>query len=196
MNFSTIKDSMKEILGLLKSLQNCDGNPLFVDGSVQLWNDQVKRMKPPYEGLAFETPACFLEMSPFYNEIWLNGIAITDYNIRLHILYTQLDQGYGNFDSNFDVLDVRTRVRTALTNFTPCNMGSFMFQEEKQDFAHDALYHFVLTWKSRYIDQSGDPYVNGHYTKICRGKWTINVNDIIINPNSIGYCIIGDWWIS
>lgn len=191
----TISDSLKQILADLGSMVIPGTNtPVF--NYIAIWNNHIKKSLSG-ENYSFLFPAIFVEVKDTNSEVWLNGVSIQDLEIIFHICHQELDAEDGTLDQNFDVFNFRTYIRQYFTNYSKAPvLNTFMFKKEEEDFNHNQIYHWKETFKTRYIDQTGNPFYNGTYKVLGPGAWTINISREIQNPNSIGYCKIGTWWIS
>lgn len=123
---------------------------------VAVWNDQLNRMENA-EGLSLPFPALYVEIIPQeYNALAL-GVTSSDLSIRLHVCHQQLDAGDGTFDQNLDVFDLRDKTKIKFQLFKPSNCGSMIQVGEEQDYEHGNVYHYILEFKTHFIDTKGSP---------------------------------------
>lgn len=194
----TLRQTLKDLVLRIKGMQNSDGSPMFQQYSV--WNDQVARMING-KGISFATPACFVEMIEYNREQLGYGVTAQDMYVNFHIVHDQLDGGQtqldildDTMDLDLDVMDLRTAVRKVFTNFNPSNCSSFGFSKEKQDFKHTNVYHMVTSFKTKYLDYSACPFVNGEMKTITGGTYTVTQEDEIVpdlNSTGVGFDIVG-----
>ena len=171
---STIKQSIQDILSTLNAMVDQNGNQLWQ--TVAVWNDHLNRAMKG-DGYSFLFPAAFVEIQDFAEEVWGLGVSTQDINITIHICHRQEDAGDGTLDQNLDVFDYRTYVRKQFTNLDISNCGTLMFSKEKEDFKHRNVYHFLETFKTKYVDVSGSPYLNGTFIIKPSGTWTITTTE-------------------
>ncbi len=165
-----MKQSLKDILNRIDGIV-VGGSKLFKHSAV--YNDQVRGLLTG-KSYSYSTPACFVEVLDYSDEQLGMGIAAQDVYVNFHIIHTQLDAADGTLDQNFDVFDLRNAIRKYMTGFNPCDMTSFGFATERQDFRHNNVYHFIVTFKSKYFDYNGDPRQNGFYTTYVAGTWAVD----------------------
>ena len=68
----------------------------------------------------------------------------------------QLDDQIGGLDQNLDVFDLRDDVITSLDMFRPLQTGNLVYISGEQDYNHDNVYHYELTFRGRMIDPIGN----------------------------------------
>ena len=173
-----------------------DGNKIFKNCG--LWNDQLNLMNNG-KGLSIQTPACYIEIEDINQERLGRGITFQNININFHILHTQLNgtntqlggtELIDTMDMDLEVFDIRSSVRKNMSGYNPSNCSSLLFSKEKQDSKHNNIYHFITTFRSKYMDTSADPYSNGTYITISAGTWGLNQVEVFV-PNisikGVGY---------
>lgn len=169
----TIKESLKQTLSDLAAMTDVNGNLLWQ--YTAMFNSQVKRAIKG-DGYSFNYPACFIEVKELSTEQWQLGTSAQDLEIIFHIYHREEDAMDGTLDQNFDVFDWRTYVRGYFIGYSNAsNFGSFIFNKEKEDIEHGNVYHFMESFKTKYIDNSANPYLNGTYKKINTGNWNIDL---------------------
>lgn len=194
----TIRNSLVDMVNRLYSLTWPDGDQMF--NSCGVWNDQCNRMASG-KGMSFQTPACFVEVQDLSDGRGQYGIAYQDLRVTFHIVHEQLDGGNmqlgiakDTFDMDLKVMDLRTQVRKSFTGANPAQCSSFIFDSEKPDYKHTNLYHFMTSFRTKYTDNSGNPYLNGQYTLILGGTWTADIADNLVPElptGGIGTMIVG-----
>ena len=189
---SSLKESIEILLSELRGLTTPDGKLVFQ--TVSTWNNQLSRSIKG-EGYDFLCPACFIEIQDRASEMWLNGISTQDLNITFHLCYQELDSMTGTLDENLNVFDYRTYIRGLFTRYDLVNCTTLQFEKEKEDFDHSNIYHYQEIFKTKYIDNSGNPYLNGTYIILPRGSWGIGATGNFVNPNSIGHGVVDTMFV-
>jgi hypothetical protein len=126
---------------------------------VALWNGQLTdaNIKSDTNGMpiyAFPFPCVFVKFNvpPEITQLGM-GVQMHDpLDIDIHIGHYQLDAGDGTMDQNVDVLDFKQDIFKALNKFCPVGAGSFTRINEIQDEDHTAIYHYIQTYRTSYVD--------------------------------------------
>ncbi len=143
---------------------------LSSDGStvqfVQLWNNQLQSLKAADTEAnimySFSLPALFVEFLNLDTMQLGNGIQLySSLTIRIHILHRQEDAGDGTMEQNLAVLDLRDAVQVALQNFKTTGASEFIRKEQKMDYNHNNMYHYIMDYECTYVDVLTDQPVNG-----------------------------------
>jgi hypothetical protein len=150
-------------VGLLEALQDIlnrmniqsSGKPLFKH--IDVWNNQLAYVKDDNSGYSFATPAIFVEMKQIKSVQLGMGIVMSDYEVVLHIIDTQLNNS-PNMDRNLKVFILRNLIKQRFELYQPAQMGKLMFQKDEQDFKHNNLYHFITTFKGALLDNWGNTF--------------------------------------
>lgn len=127
---------------------------------VRVWNDQVKREANAGSegkgGYTFEKPACFVEMIPSESMQLTQNVTVTDYIFRLHIVDGQLDAGNEeDMDQNLTVMTYRDIANVYMVATNAPNCSTFFACDEKQDFDHGEVYHYIVDLKCCFTDTKG-----------------------------------------
>lgn len=134
---------------------------------VAVFNNQVKEEQ---DGKTFDfpKPAILIEIQNPADGVALlgSGVTINDNFIwRFSIVHEELnavDQTTGNpsgtMDENLTVITFRDAVKTALTGFSPTNCSALQYHGESQDYAHNNIYVYGISFKCSYVDTKGSPY--------------------------------------
>jgi len=121
---------------------------------VAVWNNQLALLRAGTIS-DFSKPACFLEISSQnYGQVGA-GCSVADLFWKIHVIYQELDGGDGTMDEMLSVFDLRDSVKVALTSFKPTNCTQLMQESEAQDYNHDNLYHYILSFKCAFVDTKG-----------------------------------------
>lgn len=130
-------------------------NPTLLFQKVLMWNDQVKRAKEG-KGYLFQSPACFLEYVPENTTQLLENVTLTDVCWKLHIVDMRLNElDETNLDQNLEVLKYRDLVKQYMVGFQPDNCSTLYFKDERQDYEHSDVYHYIVDLKSCFTDDKG-----------------------------------------
>lgn len=86
---------------------------------------------------------------------------------ELHILHWQLDGGGGTFEDDAKVFDLKDIVYRAIQKFQPGLVdennpaGACIRISEQEDNSHRGVYHFIMRFKTTYVDNQIEEPVNG-----------------------------------
>lgn len=129
---------------------------------IAVWNDQVALIQQQ-KGASHDYPAVFIEMvndNPPHSVG--NGVQLYEpLDIKLHIVYEQLDSQLGTLDENLDVFDFKDTVYKLMQKFEPDGASSFNRVAETQDYTHTNVYHFIQTFRTTWIDRTTNFPVDG-----------------------------------
>lgn len=152
-----IKAPIQDILNKLATLTvtNGDGNTVYMYS--RIWNNQVDREKEG-ETYVYPKPAAFVEVaSPAtFQEIGGN-YRTTDLGFNIHLVHEYYNQD-GTFEQDLVIFDLRDQVIAALSQYRPTGCSQLVATGETQDFDHDNVYHYVLSFVCNFIDSKGSPY--------------------------------------
>ena len=153
-----IKQPLQDILTQAATLTASNGDGAITNVYVRVWNNQIDRMKKG-ESYAFPLPALFVEIvSPVaYQEIGGN-VLTADLGFNIHIVTQNLDNGGGTFDQDLVVFDLRDALFALFSKFKPTACGEMVIVNEQQDYDHDNVYHYVVSWVCHYLDSKASPY--------------------------------------
>lgn len=122
---------------------------------VRVWNNQVERGNTG-KGYTFEFPACFLEILPEPALQMAENVTVADICWRMHIVDLELDAGDDvNMDQNLNVIHYRDLVKQYMVGFQPAQCSTMFCTNERQDFDHTGVYHYVVDMKSCFRDTKG-----------------------------------------
>ena len=122
---------------------------------VRMWNNQVARQAQG-TGYTFEAPACFLEIVNEDTSQFLDNVTFTDFQLKFHIVDMQLDAGDNEgMDQNLSVYGFRDFVKQYMVGFTPANCSTLFYIDEKRDYDHTDVYHYVVDCKCGFTDIKG-----------------------------------------
>lgn len=159
---SGIKQPIKDVLAKLALLTVTNGDGSTVNPYVRVWNNQVAYFK---EGKmeAWPMPAFFVEVvnSPVYENIG-QYFRAADLSFRVHIVHWFTDAQDFTFEQDLLIFDLRDKVVSNLTAFTPTACGPLNCMSEMQDFTHDNVYELTLDFVCNFTDSIGSKYDVNH----------------------------------
>jgi len=125
---------------------------------VVVWNNQLQYLEDQTIE-AFPFPCAFVELVPqSFNQLGA-GFQQTDLDIKIHIGHEEYDANNGYMEQNLSVFDVRDLVVKKLSLYKP-NMCAEMFKiNEKQDYTHTGVYHYILTYRTGLIDSTASTLI-------------------------------------
>lgn len=138
---------------------------------VQIWNNQLQQLADG-STYSFPMPCAFIEILTPTNYLPLGGgYSVSDLVIRIHIGHEEYDAGNGNFEQNTNVFTLRDAIIGHLNNYQPVACSSLMKGAELQDFEHTNIYHYIVEFKTAFIDSVGSydaqiPSETGTFTTI------------------------------
>lgn len=150
---TSIKGTLTSILARLGTIVNDQTIPIF--NTIAVWNNQINRAKDA-SGYSFQYPAVFVETKKLSTERLGFGYKSYEFDIIIHVMDEQLDDQIGGLDQNLDVFDLRDDVITSLDMFRPLQTGNLVYISGEQDYNHDNVYHYELTFRGRMIDPIGN----------------------------------------
>lgn len=122
---------------------------------VEPWNNQADMID---EGMthAYAFPCYFVEINVVGSEPIGNFVQNTELDVTIHILDEKLHYSEA-MATNYSIFSRRTDVHRALTGWKASKSSPFFKTDEKQDFNHTNLYHYTLTFKTSWIDDTAAP---------------------------------------
>lgn len=145
-----------EIKTQVLTVLDINGNVLIQH--VGKWNDQVQNLRAPEKDVteyAYNLPAVFLEFKDKVKNPIGNNVLIYDpLDICLHIVHDQLDAGGEDMENNTDILAIKEALNFAFQLFRPTNTSNLTCIEEEEDYNHDNIYHYTLTYRCTFTDYS------------------------------------------
>jgi len=122
---------------------------------VHIWNNQLQQLIDG-DTYAFPFPNAFVEViTPNEYTAIGQGYSVGDLVIRIHIGHEEYDAGNGNFEENVNVFTYRDAIIKALNNFQPTSCSSMMKVGEQQDYTHTNIYHYMVDFKTAFVDSKG-----------------------------------------
>lgn len=161
-----IKQPLQDVLNRLAALTAANGDGNVVPVYTRIWNNQLAMLEGG-ETFDFPKPAFFVEIinGVQFDQIG-TGFRSADLGFNIHIVHEFYDAGSGNFEDDLAVFDLRDQVVKALTNWRPTACGEMISTGESQDYDHNNLYHYVISFVCNFIDSKGSLYdvEAGNYT--------------------------------
>lgn len=132
--------------------------------TVAVWNNQYEQAQEGTDNIFF--PSIYLERVFEPAVPMLMGVKQVDFLLNVHILHNQIDAGDGTLSQNLDVFELRDKVVRAFDKFKATGCGVLQYATEQEDFTHNNIYHYIVTFKAAMVDTTGTLWDNEN------GKWT------------------------
>lgn len=127
-----------------------------------MFNNQVKMLD---NGATFEfpRPAVLIEIETPMSGVQLLGtrLVVNDIVWKFSIVHEQLNAIYedgisgSGMDENLDVYDLRDTLKTLLMGFKPTNCSYLQYSDESQDYNHNQIYVYSVSFMCSYVDTKG-----------------------------------------
>lgn len=167
-------------------------NDLPVFNTVAVFNDQINRSKSG-KGYSFWDPSVFIEIRSSNDGSFGEQLTFSDLDIIFHISMFQLNGwDQASLDENLYIFHLRNLIKSNFSMFKPTQCGLFNWDKEEQQFDHDQIYTYKLTYKCHYIDQVAYPFNTGQYYYATASLTLIAQYGTASILEGIGYWIIGD----
>jgi hypothetical protein len=155
-----IKAPLQDILTKLATIQVTNGDGNTIDLYARIWNNQIESERAG-DSYVYPKPAAFVEtLSPVtFQEIGQN-FRSADLGINIHLVHEFYNED-GTFEQDLLVFDIRDKIVAALSQFKPTGCGQLVSTGEQQDYDHDNIYHYVISFVCNFIDSKGSPYDTG-----------------------------------
>lgn len=152
-----IKAPLEDILAKLATLDVTNGDGNTVKLISRIWNNQLEREKNG-TGYTYAKPAAFVQIvSPIgWQEIGGNFLQ-SDLGVTIHLV-TELYNTEGTLDQNLVIFDLRDQIIALLSQYKPTGCGLMRLMDEEQDYDHDNVNHYMLTFAVNFIDSKASPY--------------------------------------
>ena len=144
---------IKDVYIDLKNKLTATGHFKFV----HIWNNQLQQLEDG-STYSFPLPCALIEIAAPTEYVPLGGgYSQGELIIKIHIGHEEYDTTDGNFEENVNVFTLRDAVIAALTNYQPVACSDMMKSSEQQDFVHTNVYHYIIDWRTAFIDDKGVP---------------------------------------
>ena len=152
-----IKQPLQDLLTKLATLDVVDQNGRTVKLYARVWNNQVDFEKEG-ELYNYPKPAAFVEMvSPMVFEEIGQNFRSSDLGIIIHLVHEYYN-GDGTFEQDLAIFDLRDQVIALLSQYQPAACGPMVAVTEAQEYDHDNLYHYQITFATNFTDSKASPY--------------------------------------
>lgn len=122
-----------------------------------VWNNQFEYIKDG-GSYSFPMPCSFVEVQSNNLEQLSMNYQGSDLDITIHIGQNILNSEL--LDENLTIFVLRDLVVKSLCNFKPTTASQMVKISEEQDFDHSNVYHYKITFRTHWID---DTSVNQQY---------------------------------
>jgi len=121
---------------------------------VTIWNNQFQYMA---DGslYSFPMPCALVEVQTNDTQAIGGYIQGSDIEVTIHI--GQDFYNGSNMDENFNIFVLRDLVVNSISHFKSEKSSIFTKVSEEQDFEHTNVYHYKLTYKTQWIDETAKP---------------------------------------
>lgn len=155
---ASLKNVVSELLTKLRTIQVGSLEGFNTSLYATIWNNQLSYIKDGKQhNIPF--PAAFVEfISPVAYEQLGVGVVNAELGINIHIIAEQFDSGDGFYDQNLTIFDIRDAVLHSVRGSQLTGCSSLMFVGENQDYDHDNLYHYIISFVTNYIDSNFSEY--------------------------------------
>jgi hypothetical protein len=156
-----ILQAIESITARLATLNVANNDNVTGPLNVRVWNNQLKWI----EEANIENqplPAAFLEVPALKFNRLLNAVDEADAIWRVHLIHEYLDAGdETTYEQDLAIFALRDSVVALLSQFVPTGGGILVRVAEEMDYNHTNLYHYIIDFKSAFIDTKGSPYDTG-----------------------------------
>lgn len=185
-----IKQPLQSVLAKIATMQVTNGDGSTFTAYARVWNNQVAQSRDGKQ-YDFPKPAIFVEIinNVAFEQLGV-GFKSADLGFNIHIVHEQYDAGNGTFEQDITVFDLRDKIVSLLSRFFPTACSALMCTGESQDYDHDNLYHYIVSFVCNFIDSKGSGYDAGagEYTE-SEPPTTLNLvvakaNKPVFNPHT------------
>lgn len=155
-----IKAPLQDILTKLATLDVVNRDGQTVKLFARVFNNQIEYEKQGQQQL-YPKPAAFVEiLAPVvFDEIGQN-FRSADLGINIHLVH-EFYNADGTFEQDLEIFDLRDKVIALLSQYRPTACGQMVATGESQDFDHDNVYHYIISFVCNFIDSKASPYDPG-----------------------------------
>lgn len=139
-------DLINEILNKLKLITTFQ--------TVLIWNNQFQYIEDG-SSYSFAMPCVFVEIQTNNTQDLSGSYQGSDIDVIIHI--GQDFYNGANMEQNTTIFDLRDLVIKSLSHFKPTTASLFKKTSEEQDFEHTNVYHYKITYKTHWIDNTAVP---------------------------------------
>ena len=182
-----IKQAIQDIMARLATLQVQTPDNITLPLFVRIWNNQLsEERKGQLE--SYQKPAAFVEIvsKVTWEEIGI-GYRSADLGINVHLVHTFYNNDT-TMEQDLTIFDLRDQVTALLSDLTwnPTGCTNLFCTSEEQDYNHDNIYHYQLTFTCNFIDSKGSAYDAAAGKYITENPPTnLQLNTAYVNDGSI-----------
>ena len=134
---------------------------------VTIWNNQFDYLEDG-KSYSFPLPCAFVEIiSDNFGQL---GDRYQGVDIEVNIHIGQEFYNGNNMDENFSIYQLRDKVVKNLSLYKASKTGHFMKEREQQDYDHNNVYHYIISYKVHWIDDTA--VISGTTTTTPPIGWT------------------------
>lgn len=152
---SIVKQSVQDFI--------TQGNTITGLQDVAVWNNQLESVLAGSETVLL--PGIFFERLFDPAVPYLMNVRQVDFYLNIHIIHNQVDAGDGTQGQNLDVFDLRDEVVRKFNGFKATGCGVLQYFNESEDFNHNNVYHYIVTFRAAMVDTTGSLWDENN------GKW-------------------------
>lgn len=163
---SKLYDIHIDLLNGIKSI-NPDNLPKQYFKYYNVWDNQIEKMISS-KGYSFNTPAVFFEI--IFEDVNVIGQGYSKNNIKIyfHIVNSVLNTNpveSNAMERNLQIITPRDLIKNKFNLNKNLSCNTLMVCGEKLDYKHDNLYHYIIEFKSSFIDSVGSEIDSGDTIK-------------------------------
>lgn len=173
-NINAIAQVYTSIQQQILSILNTDtGLPYF--NTVAVFNDQIKRSKSG-KGYNYWDPSVFIQIKSSNEGSYGDQLTFAEFDVTFHISMYQLNGwDLASLDENLYIFHLRNLIKSNFSLFQPPQCGPFNWKGEEQQFDHDQIYTYRLSYKCYYVDKVSDPFITGYEYLSATGSTTLTL---------------------
>lgn len=152
-----IKQPIVDLMNLLQAIMVVNQDGSTVNLFTRIWNNQVQYEK---DGKleAFPKPAAFVEViSPVAYHQLGGGFTAADLGFNIHIAHEYYNTDV-TMEQDLEIFDLRDKIIAALSAAQLSGCGPLQFTAEQQEYDHDNLYHYIVSFVCHFINTTTSPY--------------------------------------
>ena len=119
-----------------------------------IWNNQASHIEAG-EIYSFEMPSAFIEIVSDQNQDLGFAYQGSDITVNIHLMHEYYNGG--QMEQDFNIFSLRDLIIKKFCKFKASKTGVFIKINETQDFEHTNVYHYVVGFKTHFIDDTAVP---------------------------------------
>lgn len=148
-----LRQAIEDVLTKLREIDVVNKDSQTVNLFTRVWNNQVAYEKAGQLEF-YPKPAAFVEVvTPAAYDVLGEGYRITDIAFKIHVVHEYMNAD-GTFEQDLVIFDLRDKINETLARYTPAGCGPLMPVIEEQDYEHDNLYQYNITFVAAFVDDS------------------------------------------